>query len=106
MVVPEAIILVGSLLAGHGLKLAVITAVFLCSMPEAMFATHRLRRRGVDGRAVMVLWAALTLISGVTAAVTYGLLRHADGRAVAFVLALAGGCCSPAWRRSWCPRGE
>ena len=83
--------IVGGLLAGHGIEAAVVTAVFLCSLPHAIAATYRLRAAGITPKRVMALWSALALLCGGAAAVTYGLIRHADRRAVAFVLALAGG---------------
>ena len=39
-VVPEAVIVVGALLLGQGVDRAVIAAVALCSLPEAMGATR------------------------------------------------------------------
>jgi zinc transporter, ZIP family len=91
VVIPEAVIIVGSLLAGHGVGIAVITAVFLCGVPEAIAVTGRLRTGGMEPARVMGLWATLALVCGVAAWVTYALLRDADPGAVAFVLAVAGG---------------
>lgn len=90
-VVPEAIVVVGSLISHHHISAAVITAVFMCGIPESIFATSRLARHGVHARTIIVSWLGLMLLSGVTAAIAYGVLDDASPRVVAFVLAAAGG---------------
>ncbi len=81
----------GSLLVHDHIGAAVIVAVFLCGVPEAIGATTQLVERGVPVRAVIASWAGLSLLSGVTAAVAYGLLDEASGNTLAVVLAVAGG---------------
>ena len=88
---PEAVVIVGSLLVHDHIGAAVIVAVFLCGVPEAIGATTQLVERGVPVRAVIVSWAGLSLLCGVTAAVAYGLLDEASGNTLAVVLAVAGG---------------
>ena len=91
IVVPEAVIIVGSLLAGHGISTAMITAVFVCGVPEAIAATGRLRKSGTSPAEILILWTTLAVLCGLTAWVTYALLDDANPGIVAFVLALAGG---------------
>jgi ZIP family zinc transporter len=90
-VVPEAIVVVGGLVSHHHISAAVITAVFLCGIPESIFATTRLAELGVRPRTVMTSWVGLTLLSGATAAVAYRALDDAADGTLAFVLAAAGG---------------
>lgn len=90
IVVPEAVIIVGSLLAGHHISAAIITAVFLCGVPEAFVATRRLRSTGRDAK-VLLLWTALAACCGVSALITYAVLDGAGSGTVAIVLAIAGG---------------
>jgi zinc transporter, ZIP family len=90
IVVPEAVIIVGSLLAGHHISAAIITAVFLCGVPEAFVATRRLRSAGRDAQ-VLLLWTALAACCGVSALITYAVLDGAGSGTVAIVLAIAGG---------------
>lgn len=90
MVVPEAIVIVGSLLNDH-LGLAVIIAVFLCGVPEGFVVTDHLRAVGHAPRKVLLMWSGLAVGCGVTAAVMYELLDGARPGLVAFVLAVAGG---------------
>jgi ZIP family zinc transporter len=90
-VVPEAIVIVGSLLSGHHIGPAVIAAVFLCGVPEAFEATGRLVQAGLPPRRIVVLWSAMAVLCGLSAGVAYALLQSAPERTVALVLATAGG---------------
>lgn len=91
IVVPEAIVIVGSLLAGHHIGAAMIIAVFLCGVPEAFGATGNLTRAGLGPPAVMLVWCGMALVCGVAAGISFVLLDGAPERLVAFVLAAAGG---------------
>jgi ZIP family zinc transporter len=90
IVIPEAVVVVGSLLNDH-LSVAVILAVFLCGVPEGFVVTGRLRAAGRSSRQVMLVWATLMLVCGIAAALVYAWLDGARPGTVAFVLALAGG---------------
>ena len=90
-VVPEAIVIVGSLISHHHISAAVIVAVFMCGIPESIYGTTRLVDHGVHPPTILMSWIGLMLLSGVTAAVSYQLLDDASPRVVAFVLAAAGG---------------
>ena len=90
-VVPEAVIIVGSLLNGHHIGPAVIVAVFLCGVPEAFVATGRLIEVGRSSRTIVLVWAGLALVCGISAGMAYALLDQAREQTVALVLALAGG---------------
>ena len=105
-VVPEAIIIVGSLLAGHGINVAVVTAVFLCGVPEAVAGTHRLKAAGISAQRIMAVWVALALLCGGVAAIAYRLLRPAPQGAVALVLALAAGALLAELATELIPRGH
>ena len=91
IVVPEAVIIVGALIGGHHISLAVIGSIFLCGVPEAFLATGRLSRFGVSPSSVMVIWTGLAAVCGVSAGVAYVLLDNAPEGRVAIVLAVAGG---------------
>ena len=90
-VVPEAVIVVGALLLGHGVDIAVIAAVALCGFPEAVAATERLQKQGMSPSRIVLLWVGMALLVGISAAVGYTLLEGVSPGAVAFVLALGGG---------------
>jgi len=90
-VIPEAVIIVGSLLVHNHIEAAVIGALFLCGVPEAFVATGRLSDFGFSPRSVILLWVGLALVCGVSAGIAYGLLDGAGESVVAIVLAIAGG---------------
>ncbi len=90
-IVPEAVVIVAALLASHGVEAAVITAVFLCGVPESIWWAERLQTRNVPRRAVIGVPIAMMLLCGLTAAVVYPWLDGATPHTVGFVLAAAGG---------------
>jgi ZIP family zinc transporter len=87
----EAIVIVGALLVGHGVDVAVIAAVCLCGVPAAMSWTGRLRERGMHDGRILRVWLLLCVWCGAVAAVAHGLLDGAPDQVVALVLAFAGG---------------
>ena len=52
-VVAESIVIAGGLISGYGISAAVLAAVFLCGVPEAMADTGPLRKYGLTTRHVM-----------------------------------------------------
>jgi len=90
-VVAEGVVITGALLSGYGISAAVLAAVFLCGVPEAMADTGPLRKSGMTTRHVMSAWLAMTLLCAVSVAVFMLLLQAAPPEVVAFALAFAGG---------------
>jgi ZIP family zinc transporter len=89
--VPESAVIGLTLLEGAGVSVAMIAAVFLSNLPEAIAATTGLSRSGWARRKIFGLWALVTLVSGLSALVGYVVFDGAGPRALAFVLAYAGG---------------
>jgi ZIP family zinc transporter len=89
--VPESIVLGLTLLAGEGISVALIAAVFLSNVPEAMAATNGLVASRIQSGRIMVLWMLIAALSGVAALAGYGLLGGASPPVVAFILAFAAG---------------
>jgi zinc transporter, ZIP family len=89
--IPETAVIGLSLLEGPAVSGAVIAAVFLSNLPESIAATTGLVRSGWRPLRILALWAMVMLVSGLAALAGYGLLEDASPRAVAFVLAFAGG---------------
>jgi len=80
-----------SLLEGGGVSVAVIAAVFLSNLPEAMAATTGLAASGWTRARVLGLWTAVMLVTAVASLLGYALLDGASVRSLSFVLAFAGG---------------
>ncbi|HEX5939076.1 MAG TPA: ZIP family zinc transporter [Dehalococcoidia bacterium] len=89
--IPESVVLGLTLVAGEGIGVAVVAAVFLSNLPEAIAATSGLSNVGWRGSRIMQLWVVVTLVSGIAALLGYAVLEDASPRTIAFVNAFAGG---------------
>jgi ZIP family zinc transporter len=70
---------------------ALLVAVFLSNLPEAIAASTALSRAGRSPTKIMRFWVLVALGFGVTALLGYVVLDGASPRTVAIVLAFAGG---------------
>ncbi len=89
--IPESIVIGLSLLGGEGVGVAVLAAVFLSNLPEAMAATTGLRVDGWAPARILGLWAAVAVVCGVASMVGFQAFDGANPEPVAFVQAFAGG---------------
>jgi zinc transporter, ZIP family len=89
--VPESFVVGMDLLSGEGVSAAFFAAVFLSNLPESAAASSGLTKAGWESARIYGLWAGVTLVAGVAAALGYGLFGDASGDATAFVLAFAAG---------------
>ncbi|HEX5894164.1 MAG TPA: hypothetical protein VFY33_04985 [Solirubrobacterales bacterium] len=89
--IPESAVIGISLLGGEGVGVAVLAAVFLSNMPEAIASSRGMRHEGMGSAHVLVTWLTVVAISGIAAAAGYGLLEGASGDSVALLQAFAGG---------------
>ncbi|WP_098461814.1 ZIP family metal transporter [Isoptericola jiangsuensis] len=89
--VPESVVLGATLVGGGGISVAMLAAVFLSNLPEAMSATAGLRQAGTSRARLFLLWGGTTLVSAVAAGVGYAALGSASAATVALVQAFAAG---------------
>jgi ZIP family zinc transporter len=89
--IPESAVIGLTLLEGGGVSVAMLVAVFLSNLPEAIAATTGLRQSGWRPVRIMELWSGVLLVSGVAALAGYAFFDDASASVVAFVLAFAGG---------------
>jgi ZIP family zinc transporter len=89
--IPESIVIGLGLLAGEGVSVAVLAAVFLSNLPEAVAATSGLAKAGWARRRILGLWLLVTAVAGLASLAGYALLEDASASTIAFVLAFAGG---------------
>jgi len=71
--IPESFILGASLLAGSGVSVTFLVAVFISNLPEAMGATIGLTAAGWSKRRVIGIWLGVMAMSAVAAASGYAL---------------------------------
>jgi zinc transporter, ZIP family len=88
--IPESAAIGVSMLAGEGVSVAVVVAVFLSNVPESLSAATGLRAR-ISGAGIIGLWSAVAVVSAIAAALGYLLLGEASGDWVAFIQSFAAG---------------
>jgi zinc transporter, ZIP family len=89
--IPESFVVGINLLEGEGISAAFIAAVFLSNLPESAAATSGLAKSGWQTSRIYGLWAAVTVVAGLAAALGNGLFGGAPTYAIAFVLSFAAG---------------
>ena len=89
--IPESAVIGLTLLEGGAVSVAMLAAVFISNVPEAVAATSGLVAAGWRRGHIFILWGSVTLISGLAALAGYAFFDEASASVVAFVLAFAGG---------------
>jgi zinc transporter, ZIP family len=89
--IPESIVIGLTLLEGGGVSVAMLVAVFLSNLPEAIGATSGLATAGWRRSRILGLWGLVILASALASLAGFGLFDSASPNTVAFVLAFAGG---------------
>jgi len=74
-----------------GVSVSLLAGVSLSNLPEGMSSSSGLKAAGWPSRRVMLMWLAVILVSGVSAAAGYALLDPASGRPGALAQAFAAG---------------
>ena len=89
--IPESFVLGLTVLQDGSVSAAFLVAVLISNLPEAIGATTGLLENGWSRLRVNLLWAGVTLVSGLAALAGYALLDGASGDTIAFVLSFAAG---------------
>jgi ZIP family zinc transporter len=89
--IPESAVIGLTLLDGGSVGVAVLVAVFISNLPEAMSSSSGMREAGASAWHVLRTWTWVVLASAVAAAAGYGLLEDASGNTIALIQAFAGG---------------
>ena len=89
--IPESVVIGLSLLTGETVSVAMLVAVFLSNLPEAVGATSGLAVAGWRKAHIIGLWFLVTLASALASLAGYAFLGDASANSIAFVLAFAGG---------------
>ncbi len=89
--IPESLVLGIGLLAGTGVSVAFLAAVFISNLPEGLAATAGLTASGWSARRIIGLWTVVVLVSALAALAGFGVFDDASPTSIAFVLAFAGG---------------
>jgi ZIP family zinc transporter len=89
--IPESAVIGLTVLEGGTVSVAMLVAVFLSNLPEAVAATSGLADAGWRRSRIVELWIGVMSVSGLAALAGYSLFDGASPSVVAFVLAFAGG---------------
>jgi ZIP family zinc transporter len=89
--IPESAVIGISLIAEGSVSVAVLVAVFLSNVPEAISATSDLVRDGWSKGRVTALWSAVVTASAVASLLGFALLQDAPGEWIAAIQAFAAG---------------
>jgi ZIP family zinc transporter len=89
--IPESAVLGLTLLEGGAISVAMLAAVFISNLPEAVAATSGLVTAGWRRTNILELWVGVMLVSALASLAGYAFFDGASPSVVAFVLAFAGG---------------
>lgn len=89
--VPESIVIGLSIVHGGAVGVAMLVAVFLSNLPEAIGATSGLLKSGWRKGPVIGMWTLVVIVSGLSSLAGFALFDTASPDAVAFTLAFSAG---------------
>jgi ZIP family zinc transporter len=89
--IPESLVLGLTVLETGTVSVALLVAVFIANIPEAIAATTAFARAGRHPTRIIRFWILVGIGFGVTSLAGYVVLDSASPRTVAIVLAFAGG---------------
>ena len=89
--VPESAVLGSTLIAGSGIGVPVLAAIFLSNLPEGIGGAADMQKTGVPKRRILMLWGGVTLVCAAASAIGYEVLAGAGDEAIALVQAFAAG---------------
>lgn len=89
--IPESVVLGSTLVAGAGVGVPFLAAVFISNVPEGLSAARDLQQGGHRPMWIIGLWVGVVLVSGLAAALGFGLLGGMGENAVPLIQSFAAG---------------
>lgn len=89
--IPESILIGASLIAGQGVSLLLVIAIFISNIPEGLSSTAGLKQDGYSKSRIMLLWLSVLFISTAASGAGYAFMDHASGYTEALIASFAGG---------------
>ncbi len=89
--IPESLVIGLSLAGGQTVSAAMVVAVFLSNIPEALSASVGLRKSGWKKLTIFGLWAVIVIVSMAAAWAGFAIFGDTSPLVRAFILAFAGG---------------
>jgi ZIP family zinc transporter len=89
--IPESVVLGLSLLAGGGVGVGVLTAIFISNVPEGLSSSAGMKKAGRPALYVFGVWGGIAVLSGLAALLGALLLNGASPATIALITAVAAG---------------
>jgi ZIP family zinc transporter len=89
--IPESIAIGLSLLAGAGVSLVTVSAIFISNIPEGISSAAGMKRSGRSAAFIFGVWGAIALVSGLAALVGYSVFDSFSHETRAATTAVAAG---------------
>ena len=89
--IPESIVLGLGMFEVGTVSLAMLVAVFISNLPEAIAGTTGMKASGWSKKKIILLWLFIALVCAVSSVAGYTLFVETSERWMAFILAFAGG---------------
>lgn len=89
--IPESIVIGLTLVKGGTVSIAMLVAVFLSNLPDAIGATTSLRSVGWRRNRTLGMWVVVVVLSAFSALAGYALFDKASPDVLAFTMSFAGG---------------
>jgi ZIP family zinc transporter len=89
--VPESVVIGLGILEGGTVSLAMLVAVFISNLPEAVAATTGMRTDGWSRAKILLLWLAIAVVCAGASAAGYGLLGGLSPLWLSFAQSFAAG---------------
>jgi ZIP family zinc transporter len=89
--IPESIVIGTSMLAGKGVSLVAVAAIFLSNLPEGLSSSAGMKQAKRSSLYVFGLWTAIAFVSGLASVLGFVAFRNVAPGAVSAVTATAAG---------------
>ncbi|HEX8566326.1 MAG TPA: hypothetical protein VF648_11825 [Pyrinomonadaceae bacterium] len=89
--IPESIVIGLSLIAGSGVSLVAVVAIFLSNLPEGLSSSAGMKKAGRSAVYIFGIWTSIALASGVAAIVGYTVFSGFSENVIAATNAVAAG---------------
>jgi zinc transporter, ZIP family len=89
--IPESIVLGLGLLSGHGVSLAMLTAIFLSNLPEGLSSALGMKAAGRSKTYIFGLWVTIVVLSALASSIGAAAFGSAPAQVIAAVDAIAAG---------------
>ncbi|HJW31519.1 MAG TPA: hypothetical protein VJ508_19955 [Saprospiraceae bacterium] len=89
--IPESIVIGLGIFEGGKVSLAMLVAVFISNLPEAIAGTTGMKASGWSREKIILLWLFIALVCAGSTVAGYSLFNNASEHWLAFIQAFAGG---------------